>query len=171
VTTADEDRIAARRAEAIRLRVRGKTIREIARELGISVGLAHSDVRAVMSETSKRAAEDAETERELDLARIDSALQVVADVLEGSLQINSTEGDPAELLQALAGAAELKLKGIDRLVKLTDARAKLLGLYAPTKTENDHRVAEVSLDDLSKLKQAAQANECSPPSSDSEPNS
>lgn len=121
MTTADEDRIAARRAEAIRLRVRGKTIREIAEATGVSVGQAHTDVRAAMRETARVAEEDVQAQRGLDLGRLERALDVVEAVLQNDA--------------ALADGGELHLKALDRLVKIQEQRAKLLGLYAPEKRE------------------------------------
>jgi hypothetical protein len=123
VTSADDDRIAARQAEAIRLRVRGKTIRQIAEALGISVALAHRDVRTAMGEIAKEAEENAQDQRGLELARLDRALDIVEGVLTGSGASEPGEGD------------ELQLKALDRLVKIQDQRAKLLGLYAPEKRE------------------------------------
>ena len=134
--TADEDRIAARRAEAIRLRVSGKTIRAIAKTLGISVSTAHADVRETMAEVAKAAREDAETEIATDLERLDNALDVVLQVLNRGAMAGTDEGDtPDDVFDGLTEQQELKLKAVDRLVKLSEQRAKLLGLYAPTKQE------------------------------------
>jgi hypothetical protein len=143
VTTADEDRIAARQAEAIRLRVRGKTIREIATELGISVALAHRDVRTAMAATAKEAEENVAEQRGLELSRLERALEVVESVLTGAPDADN--GD------------ELSLKALDRLVKIQEQRAKLLGLYAPEKREV--KMASVGLDDLDAMRRAAQDNE------------
>lgn len=163
MTTADEDRIAARRAEAIKLRVRGKTIREIAEQLGVSVGQAHVDVRAAMGSIAKEAEENVSEQRGLELGRLERALEIVESVLT-----NSNGADQGD---------ELALKALDRLVKIQDQRAKLLGLYAPEKKDVNARVASVALDDLDALRNAALANEsdecspASPPSDDPEPSS
>jgi transposase len=122
VTTADEDRIAARRAEAIKLRVRGKTIREIAQELGVGVATAHDDVRTAMGEMAKEAEENVAEQRGLELHRLERALEVVEKVLTSAPMADE-------------GGDELQLKALDRLVKIQDQRAKLLGLYAPEKRE------------------------------------
>jgi hypothetical protein len=118
VTTADDDRIALRRAEAIRLRVSGRSYREIGEATGVSSATAFSDIKAVMAETAKRTAEDVEAEREIELYRADSALKAVS-----------------KLIAEDALDDELMLKAVDRMVKLQEQRAKLLGLYAPTKSE------------------------------------
>lgn len=154
--SADDDRIAARKAEAIRLRVRGKTIREIATELGISVGQAHKDLRAAMSETAREAEENVVEQRGLELNRLERALEVVENVLTNS--VGAEEGD------------ELSLKALDRLVKIQEQRAKLLGLYAPEKKDVTARVAAVGLDEIDAMKATALANEdeCKPSSESSE---
>jgi transposase len=147
VTTADEDRIAARRAEAIKLRVRGKTMREIAAELGVGLATAHDDVRRMMTETAQEAEGNVQAQRGLELLRLERALQVIESVLANS--------------EGADGGDELQLKTLDRLVKIQDQRAKLLGLYAPERKEVDARVAAVELDELDALKAAALANVCS----------
>jgi hypothetical protein len=121
MTTADEDRIAARRAEAIRLRVRGKTIREIAEALKIGVATAHDDVRTTMTEIAKDAEENVLAQRGTELLRLERALEIVEAVLTSAP--TAEQGD------------ELQLKALDRLMKIQDQRAKLLGLYAPEKRE------------------------------------
>lgn len=158
MTTADEDRIAARRAEAIKLRVRGKTIREIAEALSIGVATAHDDVRTAMTEIAKEAEDNVLAQRGTELARLERALEVVESVLTSA----PNQDD---------GGDELQLKALDRLVKIQDQRAKLLGLYAPTKSEVDAKVASVSLDDLAAAKKAAEANECPMAEPPTEPDS
>jgi hypothetical protein len=152
VTTADEDRIAARRAEAIRLRVRErKTFKLIAEELGISVGQAHADVRTAMTEIAKEAEENVRAERGSELYRLDQAFDVVDEVIRGAIENADPERPDASL--------ELKLKALDRLVKIQDQRAKLLGLYAPERKEVDARVASVGLEDLDTLRKTIATNE------------
>lgn len=162
MSTADEDRIALRQSDALRLRIRGYSFREIAAELKISLAVAHSDVRTAMSGTLKRTAEELEAERELELHRIDTALRVVAKILDGVLFADESAAQTAalqaemNLMDVLTGGDELKLKAIDRQVKLQEQRAKLLGLYAPQKVEA--AVTGLSLDDLEKRKALALAN-------------
>lgn len=129
VSTAEEDRISLRQAEACGLRVKGHTYREIATKLEVSVGQAHADVHAAMAETLKLGAEDAEMERWIQLRRLDGALKTVNEVLDAEVFGESGERDH-----------ELRLKALDRLVKLEERRAKLLGLDAPAKQEIDAKV-------------------------------
>jgi len=126
VATSDEDRIAARREKAIALRVRGKTVRDIAKELGVSVGLAHSDLDAVRSELAEQTREYAETERSFQLARLDEATQLC--------------------MRLIQEAGDEGLAAVDRLVKLEDRRAKLLGTDAPERNEIVAAIPEVTPD-------------------------
>lgn len=154
MASADEDRIAARQAEALKLRVQCKTIREIAEELGVSVGQAHADLQAAKAKYAKEAEENIQAERGLELRRLERALDVVEKIIGGE--------DPE--------AEELRLKALDRLVKIQEQRAKLLGLYAPERREIDAKVATVALEDLDAMRSAAQANECDDPPTPSDEN-
>ena len=130
-----EAEIETRRAEAMRLRIRGKSYREIAAATGVSLGQAFADVKAVLDRTKAEADDDADQARALDLERIDRAIGIVEDILSAGDPIAEPGQDEDDLLQAVESERELKLKALDRLVKLQDQRAKLLGLYAPEKKE------------------------------------
>lgn len=119
--TADKDRITLRRAEAVKLRARGKGFQEIADTLQIGLATAHLDVRTAMTEIAKEAEENVLAERGTELSRLERALQVVEAVLTSAPTADN--GD------------ELQLKALDRLMKIQDQRAKLLGLYSAEKRE------------------------------------
>ncbi len=156
-SSADDDRIALRRAEAVKLRAHGKTFQEIADTLSIGLATAHLDVRTAMTEIAKEAEENVLAERGTELSRLQRAISVVEDIL-GHLEPTGAEGDD-DALDAIESSRELKLKALDRLVKIQDQRAKLLGLYAPEKKDVTARVASVALDELDALKAAVTANE------------
>lgn len=84
-----------------------------------------------MTEMAKEAESDVQAERGLELHRLDRALRVVEDVLSSMVEVGEDQ-DPDDAHEA---SKELKLKALDRLVKIQDQRAKLLGLYAPEKRE------------------------------------
>ncbi len=171
MATADEDRIELRRAEALRLRCRGYSVREIGAELGISKSVAADDVRKAMGEAKKLSQEELDTERELELHRIDLALKVVAKILNDR-EVTAAEAAKLDISMAelLDSEDELKLKAIDRQVKLQEQRAKLLGLYAPEKRDINATVSAVSLEELDVLRATAKANECPPPTGQSNEN-
>ena len=135
-TSADDDRIALRRAEAVKLRARGKTFQEIADALDIGVATAHLDVRTAMTEIAKEAEENVQAERGTELSRLQRALAVVEDVLLDEEPTAPAKGeDYSDFEERVESSRELKLKALDRLVKIQDQRAKLLGLYAPEKRD------------------------------------
>ncbi|MEU4574841.1 hypothetical protein [Nonomuraea sp. NPDC023979] len=124
---------AARDAEAARLRSRGLTYRQIAEQLGMAgPGKAHEAVKRVLAETVADAAEDL---RQVELERLDQMYQAALKVLEGEHYAVShgkvvyLEGETTPL--ADNGPV---LAAIDRLLKIQERRAKLLGLDAPAKT-------------------------------------
>jgi AraC-like DNA-binding protein len=105
-------KIEQRRAEVAKLRVKAWTLKEIADHFGVSIGLIHSDLVAVTARTKGQANEAIQIERAMSLARNDVATKAIM----GSVET----GDVA---------------AIDRLVKLDDRRAKILGLDAPQRGE------------------------------------
>lgn len=123
---------AIRDAEAARLRVRGLTYRQIADELGMAgPGKAHEAVQRVLKETVQEAADDL---RLVELERLDQMYQAALKVLETEHYAVShgkviylEEGGPP-----LADDGPI-LAAMDRLLKIQERRAKLLGLDAPTK--------------------------------------
>jgi hypothetical protein len=139
--TAEEDRIHLRQTQAIALRVKGYSFREIAKELGVSVGQAHHDVRAAMAEFDDQAAADVELERKTQSRRLEQAFRTISAVLDG--QVFNEDGEIDH---------ELRLKAIDRLVKLEERRAKLLGLDAPAKQE---LVGSIDIGDVTPAKAKA----------------
>jgi|SRR6478735_3776035 len=167
LNNSEEAAIEDRRSKAWLLRVKGKTVRQIATELGVSVGTAHSDLAAVMERTKEENDDRAETHRALSLARLDRALDTIEEALLAQAPL--PEGDGAADGESLRPDHELRLKAIDRLMKIEERRAKLLGLDAPTKV--DASVTTVGLDEIDELRKSAEANACSPeePQKPSEP--
>ncbi|WP_326642900.1 hypothetical protein OG884_18760 [Streptosporangium sp. NBC_01755] len=123
---------ATRDAEAARLRTRGLTYRQIADELGMAgPGKAHEAVRRVLAETTQEAADDL---RMVELERLDEMYQAALKVLETEHYAVSH----GRVIYLEEGGPPLTddgpvLAAIDRLLKVQERRAKLLGLDAPTK--------------------------------------
>ena len=103
---------AERTRQATALKKAGKTYVEIMAALGISKGAAVKAVQRGLAEIKEETSRDAEELRAIESARLDTAQAAIwAQVLKGDL-----------------GA-------VDRFVRLSQRRAALLGLDAPTKSE------------------------------------
>lgn len=111
--------IEARRQKVMSLRRSGFAIRDIATQLGISVGLAHKDIQDALNALQQQTLEIGASYRELELERIDRAMVALdAQVKKGDTQ------------------------AVNTLAKLIDMRAKLLGLYAPTTATLQHEAGD-----------------------------
>jgi len=96
--------------QALQLRIAGVSYQSIADALGYKhASGAHKAVSSALKKTLQEPADDL---RSLELARLDSAMQAIA----------------ASVKQGQYGA-------IDRLLKIMERRAKLLGLDAPAKLD------------------------------------
>lgn len=127
------DASAERDAEALRHRSRGLSYRAIAMEMGwADVSSAHDAVQRALAATIP--AETAADVRQLELDRLDRMFEAAVKVLEGR-HITVSQGriivDP-ESNEPLADDAPI-LQAIDRMLRIQDRRAKLLGLDAETK--------------------------------------
>jgi hypothetical protein len=117
-SSADMIDAALRQTEALSLRQAGKTFAEIAAKLGYS---DHSGARnAVLAALRENAAEPNAEMRALELARLDA--------LQAALWLNATAGH---------------LGAVDRVLKVMERRARILGLDAPPQ-----KPAEGDIDDL-----------------------
>ncbi|MEU0943206.1 sigma factor-like helix-turn-helix DNA-binding protein [Streptomyces canus] len=102
-------------AECLRLRRTGMSIDRIAEHTGLSHGTVHNRIsRAVKDQVQP----EAEEYRAMQEGRLDDALRIVYRVLF------DPEADP-----------DTRLRAVDRLVKIEERRARLLGLDAPVKSE------------------------------------
>src|SRR5688500_11434087 len=108
----DAIRIAERQERAARLRVDGYSYREIATELEISVGQAFADVKAALAGRREAAAEAGDEVRQVELERLDVAVKGIMPAVK--------KGSPL---------------AIDRLIKVSERRAKLTGIDKPTESK------------------------------------
>jgi hypothetical protein len=111
---------AVRRKEAVDLRVEGKTYREIAQELGVTPTRARQLVAEALAALQGETAESAEELRRLELDRLDQ--------LQSGLWEEAAGGN---------------LKAVGAALKIMERRARLVGLDAPTRTENTHGYAYI----------------------------
>lgn len=128
----------ARDAECARLRAQGHTLQEIADEVGYAQG---SSVRLAIQRALILTAQEAGDElRALELQRMDMLLnkawaamdETHPTVSQGRVVMH--DGKPVADVQAMFGA-------MDRILRIMERRAKLLGLDAPTR----HTVLSVDL--------------------------
>jgi hypothetical protein len=141
---------AARDAEACRLRARNLTYRQIADELGIDVRAAYDGVQRALKDTLQEPADDL---RRLELERLDELARQARGVMEATHYVVDKgnvvmwEGSP------LLDDAPV-LAAVDRLLKVQDRRAKLLGLDVPVKRQVEvegslrYEIIGVEADDL-----------------------
>lgn len=115
----EKEKIPERMIECLRLRQAGKSYREIGPELGISFTTAYNDVKRALEELREHCREEAILVRDIQVTRIDSMIDAIwQDALGGNLL------------------------AVDRVVKLEDQRARLIGTFAPAKQEIEHNVPE-----------------------------
>ncbi|MGP3752193.1 hypothetical protein [Streptomyces sp. IBSNAI001] len=121
---------AERDAEAARLRTRGYTYQQIADELDwVSRGDAYRAVQRVLEDTVKEAGDEV---RAIELDRLDTLHAAAMDVLERE-HVTVSNGRVVALDGAPLPDDGPVLAAIDRLLKIQERRARLLGLDAPTK--------------------------------------
>lgn len=115
---------AARTVRALELRIAGYSFRAIGAELQVSHTQARKDVEAALAELDLLKAETAETLRAVELERLDHAVR--------GIWIAVGKGSPM---------------AIDRLLKISERRAKLCDLDAPTR----HDFSGMSLEQKAEL--------------------
>lgn len=130
---------AGRDAQAVELRGRGMTYRAIAEQLGLhDASAAHKAVQRAMVAT---VAEPCETLRRLELLRLDTMAVAAWEVLDAEHPLVS-----AGRIMALNGEPLTDpmpvLHAIDRLLRIAERRARLLGLDAVI------RVGAISMADI-----------------------
>lgn len=123
---------AQRRAQAVKLRLAGMRYDDIATQLGYnSRGAAAQDVqRALAAEI----AEPAEELRAIEVQRLDMLWNTAMKVLT-RLHVSISNGKVVHLDGAPVRDDGPVLQSIDRLLKIQERRARLLGLDAPKQVE------------------------------------
>jgi prolyl-tRNA synthetase len=113
---------AERRVKALALRKMRKSYREIGKALGVSYKTVERDVKAALADLTKASESEAEDLRALELASLDAAAAAIAKMV-------------------LAG----NLAAIDRWLKLSESRRKLLGLDAAQEIKNIGNLSDAEL--------------------------
>lgn len=119
------------RIQAVELKVGGLTYRQIGVRLEVTHTRAHQLVSEALEAQRAASEETVQRLRDLEDERLDLALQNIAPLLTApDLLVVRTFGDGNEVRE---DAAELRLKAIDRLIKVSQRRSELHGLNAPAK--------------------------------------
>lgn len=125
---------ASKDAAAVRLRSRGMTLAQVAAELGYCDASAAS--KAISRALAAVPAEGVDALRRMQSERLDYLLAKALEVLESKHYAHSQSG---QLLRGPDGEVLLDdgpvLAAIDRIVRIEERRARLMGLDAPTRLE------------------------------------
>ena len=124
---------AGRDAEAVQLRCRGLSYRQIAADLGMSVSSVHDAVHRALAEIVR---EDVGQLRALELERLDSMEAAVWQVLERKHLTVSNGRVVYHEDEPLEDDAPV-LHAVDRLLRIAERRARLLGLDQPVRVDVD----------------------------------
>jgi hypothetical protein len=119
--------IAERDARAFELRKMGLSYRRIASALDISESTAHAGVQRVLQKIGRQLAENNGDVLRMELERLDQLMsQIWPLTRERKLEIRDADGNPSEI------TLPPDLDAVDKVVKLMDRRAKLLGMDSIT---------------------------------------
>ncbi len=112
-------RAKAREEKSLELRMAGYTYEKIGEELGITAQAAFAAVKRAITNQAKKRSEDVETYRQMQLHQLDK--------LQSSLWDKAINGD---------------VNAVDRILKILDRRAKLLGIDAE---KDEHIIPSVTI--------------------------
>lgn len=117
--------VTKRQQEALDHRVAGLSYPKIAKAMGITHRAAYELVGKALAHRQDQTAEKIESVLEIELARLDEAMEVCTSILgKKSVQIVTKDG----MVLDVAMDDELRLKTLDRIVKIQERRAKFLGM-------------------------------------------
>ena len=120
--------ITRRRTRIVELRDQGRTFREIAKELGVSLGLVHKDFEAVCLAIPVKSVD---AYREHHVARLAKMREVVEDVLSRRhLHVSASGRIALDENDEPVEDDGIVLAAMAQLVKIDEAERKLLGLDA-----------------------------------------
>jgi hypothetical protein len=137
--------VAARRARVLALRIEQRPYPDIATELGISVGVAKKDYERALAALKAEQNTHAHAARDVETERLAAAEQAAWEVLRrkhihvqhGHI-VRDDDGEPVEDDAPV-------LNAVDRILRISERRARLLGLDAPQRIEvDDARRAEIT---------------------------
>jgi predicted DNA-binding protein (UPF0251 family) len=151
---------AERRAEAYRLKLRGLSDREA----GLRMGVSHTTIQNwTKQEADERVLPLADELRKVQLERLGEMRQAALDVLE-RIHYAVSHGKVVEAPGPDGGPLEdsaPRLAAIDRLLRVEERIARLMGLDAPTRSEIEARIEQKPDELLAKIAAARAAQAAS----------
>lgn len=121
---------AEKRIKAHDLRLKGWTFDEIGRAIGTTRQRAHQIITEHLEKLAEQTAEKSEQIRAVEVAKLDRLERILNAKIEAATEIDpDDQPDPAEI----AKRESIRNQAIDRLIKIQERRAKLLGLDGPIK--------------------------------------
>ena len=141
-----KEQIVERRNKVLELKIDGLSLRKIAKQVGVSHATVVKDLDIVLDELATQRKHLAEKHVDLELQSLTDIMYEVRNVLKRARDAEDPE-EPESSRQARVLAAA------DRLVKLAERKAKLLGLDAPEKMKIDlsSKVSKMSDEELDKI--------------------
>lgn len=121
---------------ALNLRIAGKTLREIGDALDMTVPGARKVILRALKRSDEAMAKQGAKHRELEAQRLNAMMAHLWDLAMGGVHVTPKIGaDGSVRKTAEEASVEAQNKAVDRILRIMERRAKLLGLDAPTKTE------------------------------------
>ena len=130
-----KEKRAARGLRAFQMRVDGKPLRAIAKELRCAVSTVHEDIETVVKELREQSVDLAAHERAVAVQQLDTAISYIMPHIRGSVDIRTVTPTAKGVKVITVEEWEARNKSISSLTKLIDRKSKLLGLDAPLKIE------------------------------------
>ncbi len=144
---AQREQVARREAQVLQLKIAGATFEQIGRQQVPPISRQAAE-RIYYRAMRRITEEDRETARKLEEQRLDRLLVEAYSVLRTPhyvlwngavvMRVPSPGAPPVELLDDGP-----RLAAIDRLLRISESRRKLLGLDAPTRHEHEWTVSEI----------------------------
>lgn len=128
--------------QAFDMRASGKNYRDIADALGVTVSTAYGYVDEYWGELKIVTDEKAEMVRQIELEKLDRVESIWLPLaVARDLDVSTTEAkEDGTVFHIDLNAYDAGLKAVDRVLKIADRRAKLLGLDKPIQIEHSGKV-------------------------------
>jgi hypothetical protein len=127
--------ITAEEARALDLRIAGNSIRQIAEAMQIPYTTAHRRVSEALAKSDDAMREKAAEHRELEAQRLERVTREVLPLALGEIDVTpgpGPDGEPPARVEIEEATARTQIRAALAIVKLSERKAKMLGLDKPT---------------------------------------